>query len=232
LATKYCPKTVASRSRVLGIKSLPRKLLNDIFSIFGQNQGFFCIANSKVEIQTEKKEENMAISRKNKEELVAKITTKIKESKSIVFADYKGLTVEEIGEIRSELRKQGLEMKVIKQSLFTLAAKEAGAEIETKSLKGHPIAYVFSNDEVMGAKTIYDFSKKNEKLEMVGGSLNGKSIAMEELKVLATMPSRDEMYAKIVGSLASPLRGMVGVLQGNLRGLVSVLNQYSEQRSK
>lgn len=172
----------------------------------------------------------MAISRKKKEELVSQVTSKIKESKSIVFADYKGLKVEEIGEIRSELRKQGLEMKVIKQNLFALAAKDADTNIDTASLKGHPIAYVFSPDEVLGAKTIYDYAKKNDKLEMVGGALDGKSISMDELKALATMPSREELYAKIVGSLASPLRGVVGVLQGNLRGLVSVLSQVAEQK--
>lgn len=172
----------------------------------------------------------MAISRRKKEELVEEVSKKIKDSKSIVFADYQGLTVSEIGDIRAELRKQGLEMKVIKQNLFAIAAKNVGASINTEDLKGHPIAYVFSSDEVAGAKTIYDFAKKNQKLEMVGGVLDGRSISMDQLRALATMPSREEMYAKVVGSLASPLRGVVGVLQGNLRGLVSVLNQVSEQK--
>lgn len=172
----------------------------------------------------------MAISRKKKEELVQQITETIKSSKSIVFADYQGLSVEEINQVRSELRKQGLKMKVIKQNLFAIAAQNAGASIETQGLKGHPIAYVFSSDEVAGAKTVYDFAKKNEKLEMIGGALEGKTITMEELKALATMPSREEMYAKIVGSLSSPLRGIASVLQGNLRGLVSVLDQYAEQK--
>ncbi len=172
----------------------------------------------------------MAISRKKKEELVEKITDKIKESKSIVFADYRGLSVEEINEIRGQLREQGVEMKVLKQNLFAIAAKKAGADIDTAELKGHPIAYVFGSDEVAPAKTIYDFAKKHENLTMVGGALDGKTLTPEELKSLALMPSREELYAKVVGSLASPLRGMVGVLQGNLRGLVSVLNQYSEQK--
>jgi large subunit ribosomal protein L10 len=172
----------------------------------------------------------MAISRKKKEELVEQITQKIKESKSIVFADYRGLSVDEINEIRGQLREQGIEMKVLKQNLFAIAAKNAGANIDTSELKGHPIAYVFGSDEVAPAKTIYDFAKKHENLEMVGGALDGKTLSPEELKSLALMPSREELYAKVVGSLASPLRGVVGVLQGNLRGLVSVLSQYSEQK--
>ena len=173
----------------------------------------------------------MAISRKKKEELVEQVSEKIKESKSIVFADYQGLTVGEIGEIRAELRRQGLEMRVIKQKIFTIAAKNAGAEIKTEDLKGHPIAYVFGPDEVTGAKTIYDFAKKNEKFQLIGGSLEGKSLSMEELTALATMPSREELYAQVVGSIAAPLRGLVSVLGGNLRGLVSVLNQYAEQKN-
>lgn len=173
----------------------------------------------------------MAITRKKKEELVEQITETIKSSKSIVFADYQGLSVSAINEVRAQLRKEGLKMKVIKQNLFAIAAKNAGASIETKSLKGHPIAYVFSTDEVMGAKTVYNLAKKNDKLQMIGGALEGRSISSDELNTLATMPSREEMYAKLVGSLASPLRGISSVLQGNLRGLVSVLNQVAEKKS-
>lgn len=172
----------------------------------------------------------MAITRKKKEELVAEITEKIRNAKSIVFADYRGLTVEEINEVRTALRKEGVSMKVVKQNLFKIAAREAGAEIEEGSLKDHPIAYVFAADEVAGAKTIHTFAKKYENLEMVGGALNGKTITMEQLRALANMPSREELYGRLVGSLASPLRGIQSVLQGNLRGLVSVLSQYSEKR--
>jgi large subunit ribosomal protein L10 len=172
----------------------------------------------------------MAISRRKKEELVEEITGKIKESKSIVFADFTGLSVDEASELRAKLRENGVSLKVVKHNLFAIACQEAGADINIDELAGHPIAFAFSSDEVMGAKTINDFAKSNEKLEMVGGALEGKNISMEELKALANMPSREELYAKVVGSLASPLRGMVGVLQGNLRGLVNVLDQYAESK--
>ncbi len=171
----------------------------------------------------------MAISRRKKEELVEEIAEKIKSSKSVVFADYRGLSVEEINEVRSEVAKQGLEMKVIKRSLFAIASKEAGADIDVAELKGHPIVYVFGPDETSGAKIVHDFAQKNDKLEMIGGILDRKPIAIEELKTLATMPSKEEMYAKMVGTLAAPLRGLSLVLSGNLRGLVSVLNQQAEK---
>jgi large subunit ribosomal protein L10 len=173
----------------------------------------------------------MAITRKQKEELIVSVTEKIKGSKSMVFVDYRGLSVEEMTEIRKELRSKDVELKVMKQTILEIAAKEAGAEIDMAELANPPIAIAFGKDEVEPAKVIYDFAKKHEKLEMVGGALNGKTISMDALKTLAQMPSREEMYAKIVGSLASPLRGIASVLQGNLRGLVSVLSQYSETRN-
>jgi large subunit ribosomal protein L10 len=172
----------------------------------------------------------MAITREQKEKLVEEIVEKIKDSKSLVFADYRGLTVEEMTDVRRQLRAKGVELKVLKQTLFEIAAGKAGAEIDMSVMKDHPVAIAFGKDEVEPAKVIYDFNKKTEKLAMVGGALSGKSISMDELKALATMPSREEMYAKIVGSLASPLRGVVNVLQGNLRGLVSVLNQVAESK--
>lgn len=148
----------------------------------------------------------------------------------MVFVDYRGLSVEEMTEIRKELRAKGVELKVMKQTLFEIAANDAGAEIDMASIANHPVAIAFGKDEVEPAKVIYEFAKKHENLEMVGGALNGKSISMDALKSLALMPSREEMYAKIVGSLASPLRGIASVLQGNLRGLVSVLSQYSDSK--
>lgn len=170
------------------------------------------------------------ITRQQKEQLVEEITAKIKDSKSLVFADYRGLTVEEMTDLRRQLRAKGVELKVLKQTLFNIAAKKAGADIDMSAMKDHPVAIAFAKDEVEGAKVIYDFNKKTDKLEMVGGALAGKSVSLDELKALATMPSREEMYAKIVGSLASPLRGVVNVLQGNLRGLVNVLNQVAEAK--
>jgi large subunit ribosomal protein L10 len=173
----------------------------------------------------------MAITRKQKEELVENIAAKIKGSRAMVFVDYRGLTVEDMTEIRRELRAKNVDLKVMKQNLFKIAAKNAGAKIDMDSLKNHPVGIAFGQDEVEPAKVIYEFSKKHESLEMIGGAIGGETIGMEQLKALALMPSREEMYAKIVGSLASPLRGLASVLQGNLRGLVSVLSQYQESKN-
>jgi len=173
----------------------------------------------------------MAITREKKETLVAALTEKIAGAKSVVFTDYSGLTVEELNEVRDKLREQGIEYKVIKNTLFKIAAKKAGLELDKDLILNHPIAVAFAaDDEVAPAKITYDYSKKNEKLAIVGGVLDGKQISDIMVKSLAQLPSREELYAKIVGSLASPMSGMVNVLSGNIRGLVNVLNSIKETK--
>jgi len=96
---------------------------------------------------------------------------------------------------------------------------------------GHPVAVAFAGgDEVAPAKITYTYSKKNDKFAIVGGILEGKEISDIMVKSLASLPGREELYAKIVGSLASPLSGMVNVLAGNIRGLVNVLGAYRDSK--
>jgi large subunit ribosomal protein L10 len=166
----------------------------------------------------------MAITRKKKEALVADLVAKLTSAKSVVFTDYRGLTVEEIDEVRNQLRTEGIEFRVVKNTLFKLAAHKAGIEITEDVTHGHPVAIAFAGeDEVAPAKITFTYSKKNDKFAIVGGILEGKQISDIMVKSLATLPSREELYAKIVGSIASPLSGMVNVLSGNVRGLVTVL---------
>jgi large subunit ribosomal protein L10 len=174
----------------------------------------------------------MAITKEKKIELINDIVGKLQKSKAVVFTDYRGLTVEDLDEVRTKLRLEGVDFKVIKNTLFRKAVIEAGLEMDFTALSGHPIAAAFSyDDEVAPAKITYEFSKKNENLEIIGGILEGKEINAISIKSLAKLPGREELYAKIVGSLAAPMSGMVNVLSGNLRGLVNVLSAYKEQQS-
>ncbi len=174
----------------------------------------------------------VAITREKKVEIITEITDKLKRSKSVVLTDYRGLTVEDTDEIRRLLREKGVDYRVIKNTLFKKALTEANLEINIEELGGHPIAVAFSyDDEVAPAKVAYEFSKKNDKLEIVGGLLEGKEMSAIAIKSLAMLPSKEELYAKLVGSLASPMTGLVNVMTGNLRGLINVLNAYKEQQS-
>ena len=173
----------------------------------------------------------MAITREKKEELVTSLVRKLQSSKSVVFTDYRGLTVEEIDDVRNQLRAQGIEFKVIKNTLFKLAAKEAGIEISEDITHGHPVAVAFSGeDEVAPARITSTYSKKNEKFTIVGGILEGKQISDIMVKSLANLPTREQLYGQIVGTLAALLSGLVNVMQGNIRGLVNVLSAVRDQK--
>ena len=173
----------------------------------------------------------MAITREKKETLVAALVNKLQTSKSVVFTDYRGLTVEEIDEVRNQLREQGIEFKVIKNTLFKLAAKEAGVELSDDVTHGHPVAVAFAgNDEVAPARVVYAYTKKNDKFGIIGGILDGKQISDIMVKSLASLPSREQLYSSLVGTIASPLTGMLNVLTGNIRGLVNVLTAIKDSK--
>ena len=173
----------------------------------------------------------MAISREKKEKIVSELTEEFKNNIVAVLADYSGLNVSEISELRKKAKEKDVSFKVAKNNLFLLASKNAGAKLDKDTLK-RPVAIAFGHkDEVDAPKTLNDFAKEHESLEILGGIIDSEYATKEAIMDLANLPSREELYAKIVGSLASPLRGLASVLQGNLRGLVLVLNQYKEKVS-
>lgn len=172
----------------------------------------------------------MAITRQKKEEMVASLVEKLKNSKSVVFTDYRGLTVEELDEVRNNLRAQGVEFKVVKNTLFKIASSEAGIELSGDATHNHPVAVAFGTDEVAPAKITFEYSKKNDKFSIVGGVLEGKQINAVMVKSLANLPTKEQLYGQLVGTIAAPLSGFVNVMQGNIRGLVNVLSAVKDQK--
>lgn len=171
------------------------------------------------------------ITKQQKKEIVKELTQKAKESKSIIFVDYKGLKVKDITELKNQLREAGVEYVVSRKTLIDIALKDIGIETSIKGLEGQ-IAVSFSKeDEVVAAKIIEKFAKKNDNLKMLGGILGVQVMSQEEVKALAKIPSREELLAKVVGSIKAPVSGFVNVLSGNLRGLAQVLNAIKEQKA-
>ncbi|MFA6382936.1 MAG: 50S ribosomal protein L10 [Parcubacteria group bacterium] len=158
-----------------------------------------------------------------KEEIVKDLTKKLKASKAVVFSDYKGLRVKDMTVLRRELREAGIDIKVLKKTLIDLALKDAGIEVDIKKLEGQIAIAISSGDEVAAAKIIAKAAKANENLKIVGGILGVKELSAEEVNVLAKLPSKEELLAKLVGTLNAPVSGFVNVMAGNLRGLVNVL---------
>ena len=141
------------------------------------------------------------------------------------------MTVEDITKLRNELRKDGNTYSVVKNTLFRRAAGDAIAS-ELDAFLAGPTGIVFasSNDPVAPAKALKQFTDERKKLSIKAAYIDGKVIDSKQVAVLASLPPKIELLAKLVGTLANPLRGLVTVLQGNQSGLVRVLNQIREQK--
>lgn len=154
-----------------------------------------------------------------KKQLVSDVAEKIKSAKSVVLVEYKGLTVEKATELRNKCREAGVEYKVYKNSIMGFAFKELGLEDFNVNLEGPNALALSFDDEVTAAKVTNDFAKtSNETLKIKAGIAEGKIMNAEEVKELASIPSRDVL----IGQLA-------GVLQGNIRNLAYMLDQISKK---
>jgi large subunit ribosomal protein L10 len=174
----------------------------------------------------------MQQNKQQKEALVAEVSEKAKQSKSLVFADYKGVTVKDLTSIRKELAKSGSSWQVLKKTLLNIALKNAGIEVDARALGGQ-IGVAFSHDEVAAAKVLADFTKANKEttLKIEGGALGSKSLSSDEVVALSKLPTQDELRAKLVGTLQAPIASFVRVLSGNLSGLVQVLKAIEEKKA-
>lgn len=141
-----------------------------------------------------------------KQELVDLATTKFKDAAAVVVVDYRGLTVEEVTELRKQLRDSGIEMRVIKNSILSRAANAAGLEGMDDVFKG-PTAIAFSNEDVVApAKIIANFAKEAEALEIKGGVISGKVSSVEEINTLATLPDHNGLLSMLLSVLQAPIR--------------------------
>ena len=163
---------------------------------------------------------------------VAELKDLLSSSKRAVLVDYCGLTVAEDTELRSKMREAGVKYMVAKNTFIRIAAKEAGIEGLDAYLE-HNTAVAFSaEDPVAPAKILNDFSKDHKALEIKAGILDGKVIALDEVKALAELPSREELLAKLVGSMQAPISGLVNVLQGTIRNFVYTLEAVRQKKEQ
>jgi len=168
----------------------------------------------------------MALTLVEKQSITTELVEKLSRIKSAVFAIYSGLSTKEMNELRAKLEEAGLEALVAKLTLFARAAKEVGINLDESIFTG-PTLIVFNyEDELRAAKIIKDFAKTHEALQIEGGIFEGSTIGAEKVKALAAIPSREELYAKLVTLIQSPASGLVNVLKANLSKLVYVLNSY------
>lgn len=167
--------------------------------------------------------------KQEKVQLVQEIKEKLSSSSSSVLIDYKGITVEEANELRKECREAGVDYKVYKNTLITIAARELGLEELEPHLVG-PTAIAFGlEDPVAPAKVLSSNIDKLKKMEFKAGVLEGEVIDKETVEALAKLPSKEELIAKMIGSLNAPVYGVANVLSGTMRSLLYALNAIIEQ---
>lgn len=171
------------------------------------------------------------MARPEKEALVSEIQEKLSGSQSVILADYRGLNVTEVTELRKKLRESGVEYKVVKNTLTSRAAKAANIDGLDQFLSG-PTALAFGiDDPVAPAKILADFAKNHKHLELKGGVLEGKVIDLAKVNELASLPSRKALLGQVVGLLQAPIRGLVTVLSGPLRNTAYVLEAIRKQKA-
>lgn len=173
----------------------------------------------------------MAISRADKETAVSTLTDELGRIKLAVMTDYRGLTVAEVSELRDKLRAEGISYRVTKNTLLRLAAKNQPAlkDIDPATFTGPMALALGFDDEVAPARVIFQYAKEHEALEISGAiTADGQILSAAEVKALAMLPTRVELLATVVGTIAAPLTGFVGVLGGNVRSIVNVLNAIKE----
>ncbi|GGE84063.1 50S ribosomal protein L10 [Priestia taiwanensis] len=143
-----------------------------------------------------------------KQQVVSEIAAKLRESKSTIVVDYRGLTVSQVTELRKQLREAGVEFKVYKNSLTRRAAEQAELAGLNDVLVG-PNAIAFSTEDVIApAKVLNEFAKKNEALEIKAGVIEGNVATVEEVKALAELPSREGLLSMLLSVLQAPIRNL------------------------
>ncbi|MCX7774447.1 MAG: 50S ribosomal protein L10 [Clostridia bacterium] len=143
---------------------------------------------------------------------VEELAQKLKAAKSVVLTDYRGLTVEQDTNLRKALREANVEYKVMKNSIINFASKDSALEGLEKYLAGPTAIAISTTDPVGPSKILAKFAKDFEKLEIKGGMVEGNIIDVKGVEELAKTPSREELLARLIGSLQSPLYGLAAGL--------------------
>jgi large subunit ribosomal protein L10 len=169
------------------------------------------------------------MNREEKAAVIDEVAEAIGSAEAIFAVDYRGITVAQVADLRSKLRTSNTKLRVVKNSLSERAADQAGSEA-LKSLLVGPTALAFvEGDPALAAKTLSDASRAMRLLEFKGGVLNGSLLSPADVQSIARLPSREVLYAQLVGTVAAPLSGLVRTLNALIGGLAIQLGAIAEQ---
>ena len=162
---------------------------------------------------------------------VDEIKQKLTASSAVILTDYRGLTVKEMQALRAKLREVGGEVKVYKNTLTELALREFALPAMDDLLQG-PTLFTFAvGDPVAPAKALIDFAKEHKQLEVKGGFIDHRVVAAGVITALASLPSREELIAKLLGTMLNPMTGLVRVMNGPAGAMARVLRAIADQKA-
>lgn len=167
-----------------------------------------------------------------KQAIVAQLADKLKTASAGIFVDYTGTTVAMDTEMRREMRKAGIEYSVVKNTLTRFAANQTGFEALDPYLNGPTALALSYEDPVSVAKIICKYAnKKDATIKIKVGFADGKVIEESQIKALSELPSKEELVAKVLGTMIAPITGLATVLNANIKGLAVALNAIAEKKS-
>ena len=173
----------------------------------------------------------MSLNRQEKAVVIEEVSAQVANAQSIVVAEYRGLDVASVTVLRKTARESGVYLRVLKNTLVRRAVAGTAFEPLSEQLVG-PLMYGISADPVAAAKVLADFAKSNDKLVIKGGALPNNVLTIEGVKALATMPSREELLSKLLGTMQAPIAQFVRTLNEVptkfVRGLAAVRDQKAE----
>lgn len=169
--------------------------------------------------------------RPEKNAIINEVREKLEASGYLMLADYKGLNVDIISALREELRKQDSEVHVVKNTFLGKAMASVGMEGLEDALQGPTAMVTGRGDMAQVAKLLADFAKEHEK-EIKGGSLEGDILGADDIKALASLPSRDVLLGMVVGTIAAPMTQLVGVCNQKVSSLLYVLKAVENKKAE
>ena len=169
------------------------------------------------------------MNREQKAAVIDEVAEELKEAQAVIAVDYRGISVDQAAELRTQLVDTGARFRVVKNRLTARAVDKAGAEGLKDLLEG-PTAFTFvAGDAALAAKALATFRREHGLLEFKGGTMEGRALTVEEIEAISRLPVRDVLHGQFVGVLASPLTGLVRGLGSMISGLAIQLEQIREQ---
>ena len=169
------------------------------------------------------------MNRDQKAAVIEEVAGQIQGADAVFAVDYRGISVPQAAELRTRLREADASFRVVKNTLTERAADQAGAEGLKELLQGPTALTLVKGDAAMAAKALRDFRRTTQLLEFKGGWMNGAALSPDEIDAIAQLPSRDVLYGRLVGMVASPLTGLAAAMGGLIGGLARQLQAIADQ---